>query len=178
MVRGLALFEGLRPSSWYRAESQTDDGQIGRSTVFRVRNNQTLQLRFEEQDNLNYFNVTLDNISLAVDASPPVATADLYSFSLAAGDPVVLAKGDLALKDFRPKSMLHVKETRVEKPRFPVVDVHTHFTFARGGESPFEIIDQCLQVGLARRGLSQQRQIILAAWHFQDRKPTSWTGER
>jgi len=43
------------------------------------------------------------------------------------------AKGDLALKDFRPKSMLHVKETRVEKPRFPVIDVHTHFTFARGG---------------------------------------------
>ena len=43
------------------------------------------------------------------------------------------AKGDLALKDFRPKSMLHVEETRVEKPRFPVVDVHTHFTFARAG---------------------------------------------
>jgi predicted TIM-barrel fold metal-dependent hydrolase len=43
------------------------------------------------------------------------------------------AKGDLPLKDFRPRSMLHVKETRVERPRFPVVDVHTHFTFARGG---------------------------------------------
>ena len=43
------------------------------------------------------------------------------------------AKGDLPLKDFRPKSMLHVKETRVATPRFPVVDVHTHFTFARGG---------------------------------------------
>jgi predicted TIM-barrel fold metal-dependent hydrolase len=43
------------------------------------------------------------------------------------------AKGDLLLKDFRPKSMLHVRETRVERPRFPVVDVHTHFTFAREG---------------------------------------------
>jgi predicted TIM-barrel fold metal-dependent hydrolase len=43
------------------------------------------------------------------------------------------ASGDLLLKDFRPRSMLHVKETRVEKPRFPVVDVHTHFSFARGG---------------------------------------------
>jgi predicted TIM-barrel fold metal-dependent hydrolase len=29
--------------------------------------------------------------------------------------------------------MLHAKETRVEKPRFPVIDVHTHFTFARSG---------------------------------------------
>ncbi|HSD65424.1 MAG TPA: amidohydrolase, partial [Vicinamibacteria bacterium] len=26
-----------------------------------------------------------------------------------------------------------MKETHVQKPRFPVVDVHTHFTFARGG---------------------------------------------
>jgi predicted TIM-barrel fold metal-dependent hydrolase len=35
----------------------------------------------------------------------------------------------LKLQDFRPRSMLHVKETRVTKPRFPVIDVHTHFTF-------------------------------------------------
>ena len=37
----------------------------------------------------------------------------------------------LALSDFQPRSMLHVKETRVEKPRFPVVDVHSHLTFSR-----------------------------------------------
>jgi predicted TIM-barrel fold metal-dependent hydrolase len=39
----------------------------------------------------------------------------------------------LRLQDFRPRSMLHVKETHVATPRFPVVDVHTHFTFAKGG---------------------------------------------
>ncbi len=39
----------------------------------------------------------------------------------------------LRLQDFRPRSMLHVKETHVETPRFTVIDVHTHFTFARGG---------------------------------------------
>jgi predicted TIM-barrel fold metal-dependent hydrolase len=39
------------------------------------------------------------------------------------------ANGALLLKDFRPRSMLHVPETRVEKPRFPVVDVHSHLTF-------------------------------------------------
>lgn len=39
----------------------------------------------------------------------------------------------LRLQDFRPRSMLHVKQTRVERPRFPVIDVHTHFTFAKGG---------------------------------------------
>jgi len=41
--------------------------------------------------------------------------------------------GPLLLSDFRPRSMLNVKETRVATPRFPVIDVHTHFTFAKGG---------------------------------------------
>jgi predicted TIM-barrel fold metal-dependent hydrolase len=40
-------------------------------------------------------------------------------------------KGDLALRDFQPRSMLHVNETRVEKARFPVIDAHTHLTFAK-----------------------------------------------
>jgi predicted TIM-barrel fold metal-dependent hydrolase len=39
----------------------------------------------------------------------------------------------LLLTDFQPRSMLHVTETKVEKARFPVVDVHTHLTFSRGG---------------------------------------------
>ncbi len=43
------------------------------------------------------------------------------------------ASGSLLLSDFRPRSMLHVKETRVATPRFPVIDVHTHFTFAKDG---------------------------------------------
>jgi len=37
----------------------------------------------------------------------------------------------LLLRDFRPRSMLHVPETRVEKPRFTVIDVHTHLTSSR-----------------------------------------------
>jgi predicted TIM-barrel fold metal-dependent hydrolase len=41
---------------------------------------------------------------------------------------------DLLLKDFRPRSMLHVAETRVETPRFPVIDVHTHMTFVTRSE--------------------------------------------
>ena len=41
--------------------------------------------------------------------------------------------GPLRLQDFRPKSMLHVAETRVATPRFPAIDVHTHFSFAKGG---------------------------------------------
>lgn len=32
----------------------------------------------------------------------------------------------LKLKDWQPKSMLKVKETKLDKPKFPVVDVHNH----------------------------------------------------
>lgn len=35
----------------------------------------------------------------------------------------------LDLSEFQPKSMLVVTETKVEKARFPVVDVHTHLSF-------------------------------------------------
>ena len=35
----------------------------------------------------------------------------------------------LALRDFQPRSMLHVHETRVERARFPVIDIHTHLSF-------------------------------------------------
>src|SRR5262245_288973 len=34
---------------------------------------------------------------------------------------------ELKLKDWQPKPMLVVKETRVEKPAFPVIDIHNHF---------------------------------------------------
>ncbi|MGE5125951.1 MAG: amidohydrolase family protein [Betaproteobacteria bacterium] len=44
------------------------------------------------------------------------------------------APGALELADFQPRSMLHVPETRVERPRFPVIDVHTHLTFAKREE--------------------------------------------
>lgn len=36
----------------------------------------------------------------------------------------------LDITEFQPKSMLHVPETTVEKARFPVIDIHTHLTFA------------------------------------------------
>ncbi|HEY6547398.1 MAG TPA: amidohydrolase family protein, partial [Vicinamibacteria bacterium] len=38
------------------------------------------------------------------------------------------ASASLLLRDFRPRSMLHVPETRVERPQFSAIDVHTHLT--------------------------------------------------
>jgi predicted TIM-barrel fold metal-dependent hydrolase len=43
----------------------------------------------------------------------------------------------LALKDFRPRSMLHVAEHKVERARFPVIDVHAHFSWSKGEEMTF-----------------------------------------
>ncbi len=40
---------------------------------------------------------------------------------------------DLLLRDFRPHSKLVVKETRIEKPRFPVFDAHNHLAEPFGG---------------------------------------------
>ncbi len=39
------------------------------------------------------------------------------------------AQQPLDLKDYEPKSLLHVKETFVAKARFPVIDIHTHLAF-------------------------------------------------
>jgi predicted TIM-barrel fold metal-dependent hydrolase len=36
------------------------------------------------------------------------------------------ARATLALEDFRPVSMLKVPETKIERAKFPVIDVHTH----------------------------------------------------
>jgi len=36
------------------------------------------------------------------------------------------ASAKLELKDFQPRSMLHVPETHVPRARFPVIDIHTH----------------------------------------------------
>lgn len=46
------------------------------------------------------------------------------------------AEPPLALKDYQPKSMLHVPETHVPRSRFPNIDFHTHLTWVdRKGKS-------------------------------------------
>src|ERR1700712_4968301 len=53
-------------------------------------------------------------------------------FLLASSSRLVLAQDspgdirDLKLRDWQPKSMMVTKRTTVERPKFPVVDVHNH----------------------------------------------------
>jgi predicted TIM-barrel fold metal-dependent hydrolase len=45
--------------------------------------------------------------------------------------------GTLPLEEYQPASMLRVPTTRVEKPRFPVIDIHTHLSWSgRAGAGP------------------------------------------
>ena len=41
----------------------------------------------------------------------------------------------LQLADFQPHSMLHVPETKVPRSRYPVIDIHTHLSFAARTEN-------------------------------------------
>jgi predicted TIM-barrel fold metal-dependent hydrolase len=45
--------------------------------------------------------------------------------------PATPDKPALPLVDFQPRSMLHVAETAIERPRHPVIDIHTHLTSSR-----------------------------------------------
>lgn len=48
---------------------------------------------------------------------------------------------ELKLKDWKPKSMLVTKVTKVEKPRYPVIDVHNHLRFVPDAEQCLEEMD-------------------------------------
>lgn len=45
----------------------------------------------------------------------------------------------LSLAEYLPKSMLQVKETPIEHPRFPVIDVHTHISVSARPENGVDI---------------------------------------
>ena len=49
----------------------------------------------------------------------------------------------LPLEQFEPRSMLHVKETPVPRPRFPVIDFHTHVTWSGELSGEDEVTFKC-----------------------------------
>jgi predicted TIM-barrel fold metal-dependent hydrolase len=61
------------------------------------------------------------------------------------------AEGPLPLAEFEPKSMLHVAETRIDRPRVPVIDFHTHVSprpNARRNVPPAQLVPVMDAVGL------------------------------
>ena len=55
---------------------------------------------------------------------PQIAMALLMAATSSAGAQTNPAQ--ILLKDYRPRSIFKIPETRVEKARFPVVDMHSH----------------------------------------------------
>src|SRR5438876_7295278 len=52
--------------------------------------------------------------------------AALFASSVFAADPPAGDIKELKLKDWEPRSMMVTKTTIVEKPMFPVIDIHNH----------------------------------------------------
>ncbi|HVN21715.1 MAG TPA: amidohydrolase family protein [Dongiaceae bacterium] len=59
----------------------------------------------------------------------------------------------LALADYEPRSMLHTRETKVERARFPVIDVHTHITVSAKSEKGIDL-------GAERNYLAQPDELL------------------
>lgn len=53
----------------------------------------------------------------------------------------------LSLAEYEPKSMLQVRETRVERARFPVIDIHTHITVAAKSKDGVELVPERQYLG-------------------------------
>jgi predicted TIM-barrel fold metal-dependent hydrolase len=53
----------------------------------------------------------------------------------------------LDLQDFEPKSMLQVRESRIERAKFPVLDFHTHITISARSENGVELASERKYLG-------------------------------
>ncbi len=61
---------------------------------------------------------------------------------------------DLLLRDFQPRSALHVPETAVPRPRFPVIDVHSHLSFTVRSERGVAVGEEVELLATAEQALA------------------------
>lgn len=95
-------------------------------------------------------------LGLTVGASASLGGGRARALSKAEEKAEVAASGAgrLALADYEPKSMLHVKETHVEKARFPALDVHTHISVSAKSENGVELAAERTYLGKPQELLS------------------------
>jgi predicted TIM-barrel fold metal-dependent hydrolase len=60
----------------------------------------------------------------------------------------------LDISQYAPKSMLHVKETPISKPQFPVIDFHTHISFSAKSVNGVGLAPERRYLGTAEECLS------------------------
>jgi len=66
----------------------------------------------------------------------------MLQFSLGGAVPLAAEEGDLRLLDWQPVSQMIVKETRVLKPKFPVIDIHNHLGRLENTEEYLKQMDE------------------------------------
>ena len=69
----------------------------------------------------------------------------------------------LDISDYEPKSMLRVKETLVERARFPVIDIHTHLSFSKKAENGVQMSEERNYLGTPQELLAVMDRKNLAA---------------
>ncbi|HXK12474.1 MAG TPA: amidohydrolase family protein [Vicinamibacteria bacterium] len=89
-------------------------------------------------------------LGTGVAAAVPLAAAARASDASGPEPPATGEGGALALADFQPRSMLHVKETKVASPRFPVVDVHTHLSFTKSEKKGVSVGEEVVRLVTAK----------------------------
>ena len=78
------------------------------------------------------------------------AIAETVGVSASTGeDPKGRQAMPLSLADYEPKSMLQVRETPVDKPRFPVIDIHAHITVSAKEENGVALVPERQYLGTA-----------------------------
>ncbi len=75
----------------------------------------------------------------------------------------------LDLGEYQPKSMLHATETKVERARYPVIDIHTHLSFAAKGEKGVPLT-------AARRYAAPPEELLTVMDHVNLRTMVNLTG--
>ena len=63
------------------------------------------------------------------------------------------ARAPLDLPDFQPKSMLEVPATRVERAKFPVIDVHSHLSWSKDDTNSYNAPPEGLLPVMDRRNI-------------------------
>ena len=62
-------------------------------------------------------------------------TAHSSSSEIQSSSPATAENNPLPLAEYEPKSMLHTRETRIERPRYAAIDFHTHISNSKKSEN-------------------------------------------
>jgi predicted TIM-barrel fold metal-dependent hydrolase len=69
----------------------------------------------------------------------PVTATSFAAVQSAASEPEH-SRTAITLPEYEPKSMLQVRETRVDRARFPLIDIHTHISVSAKSEKGVELV--------------------------------------